>query len=90
MLKEPLRLPINPDEFEKIDIKRDFISPLEFANRLGYTRSTITSWCREGKLKFIRFGKNIFIYKFEFIRMSDEEKFKIITKGKHKKKRSLK
>ena len=85
MLKEPLKFPIDPDEFEKVDLKRDFINPKEFADRLGYSRNTITEWCQQEKLNYIRFGKKIFIYKFEFARMAEEGLGKLPENGTHDK-----
>ncbi len=82
IIKKPLE---TDEDYENFDIKRDFCTPLEFGNRLGYSRNTITTWCNEGKLQHIRPGKKIYIYKFELIRMMEEEKLKLASKWKHKK-----
>lgn len=84
MIKEPLKFPVDPDEFEKVDIKRDFITPKEFAARFGYNRTTITEWCKEGRLKYIKIGKRIYIYKFEFAALIDDGSGKPLEKGTHK------
>ena len=90
MLKEPLHFPLDPEEFEKVDLKRDFIRPKEFADRFGYNRTTITNWCQEGKLKYVRLGGRILIYKFEFARMVDDGLGKLPEKGKHNQKKRKK
>jgi predicted site-specific integrase-resolvase len=87
IIKKPLE---TDEDYENFDIKRDFCTPLEFGNRLGYNRSTITTWCNNGKLKHIRPGKKIYIYKFELVRMIEEEAGKLMDKGKHKKNKAKK
>jgi excisionase family DNA binding protein len=82
MITEPLK---TDEDYENFDIKRDFCTPLEFSNRLGYSRNTITTWCQQGKLKHIRPGKKIYIYRFELARMATEGFCKKVTKWQHKK-----
>jgi excisionase family DNA binding protein len=78
---------MNLEEFEKLNLKNDFLSPLEFGNRIGYTRNTVTTWCKSGKIKFIRFGKKIYIYKTELVTLLEKDNIKNIDKQKHKNKK---
>jgi excisionase family DNA binding protein len=85
-IKEPPEK-MTPELFDGYSLERDFMTPLEFAKRFGYNRNTITQWCSEGKLKCIRPGKKIYIYKTEFARLIEVGAGKLTVNGKHDRKK---